>query len=325
MILLAFGTRAIANGSITIGDFIALLILVERLVFPTALLGFTITTFQRGEVSIDRLEAILQTQPKIQDSSEASPLSPVPTQGEIIANQLSYVYPGVDVPALNQVKFHIYPGEMVALVGPIGCGKSTLANALPRLLDIAPGQLFLDGQDIAQLPLADLRGAIAYVPQDSFLFSTTIENNIRYGAPLKEMLAVENAAKQARIHQEIINFPKKYQTVVGERGITLSGGQRQRTALARALLMNAPVLVLDDALSSVDNQTATDILQSLSQQKQKTVLFISHQLAAAAQTDRIFVMNHGEIQQVGTHATLVSQPGLYQSLWRQQELEEALH
>ena len=244
LVLLAYGTREIANGAITIGDFIALLILVERLVFPTALLGFTITTFQRGEVSIDRLEAILQTQPKIQDSSSASPLSPVPAQGEIIANQLSYVYPGLDVPALNQVKFHIAPGEMVALVGPIGCGKSTLANALPRLLDITPGQLFLDGQDIAQLPLADLRGAIAYVPQDSFLFSTTIENNIRYGDPLKEMLAVENAAKQARIHQEIINFPRQYQTIVGERGITLSGGQRQRAALARALLMNAPVLVL---------------------------------------------------------------------------------
>lgn len=322
LVLLALGTRAIAQGEILIGDFIALLILVERLVFPTALLGFTITAYQRGEVSVDRLETILQAQPQIQDPANALPLPPEAVQGEITARHLSYTYPGSSTPALKDVSFRIHAGETVAIVGPIGSGKSTLANVLPRLLDIPPGQLSLDGQDVTQLKLADLRRAIAYVPQDSFLFSTSIQNNICYGDPLNESSEVEQAAKQAQIHQEITTFPQQYATIVGERGITLSGGQRQRTALARALLVDAPVLILDDALSSVDNQTAMQILSSLSSKKQKTVLFISHQLSAAAQADRIFVMERGEIVQVGTHKELLAVPGLYQSLWKYQQLEE---
>jgi ATP-binding cassette subfamily B protein len=321
-VLLALGTRAIAGGEIAIGDFIALLILVERLVFPTALLGFTITTYQRGEVSVDRLETVLQAQPQIQDVPGALSLPLKRVRGEITARHLSYRYPDSTTPALKDVSFSIQAGEMVAIVGAIGSGKSTLANALPRLLDIPAGQLFLDGQDVTQLKLADLRRAIAYVPQDSFLFSTSIQNNIRYGDPLNESSEVEYAAKQGQIHQEIITFPQQYSTVVGERGITLSGGQRQRTALARALLVDAPVLVLDDALSSVDNQTATQILSNLSSNKQKTILFISHQLSAAAQADRIFVMDRGEIIQVGTHEALLAVPGLYQSLWKYQQIEE---
>jgi len=175
------------------------------------------------------------------------------------------------------------------------------------------------------LQLKDLRRAIAYVPQDSFLFSTTIKNNIRYGEPLSETAEIEYAAKQAQIHSEIVNFPQQYETLVGERGITLSGGQRQRAALARALLVDAPVLILDDALSSVDNQTATQILSNLSTERQrKTVIFISHQLSAAATADRIFVMDRGEIVQSGTHEELVQQPGLYQSLWQQHQLKEVL-
>ena len=185
--------------------------------------------------------------------------------------------------------------------------------------------MFLDGKDITQLRLVDLRGAIAYVPQESFLFSTTIKNNIRYGNPLAEQPEIEEAAKQAQMHSEILNFPQQYKTVVGERGITLSGGQRQRMALARALLIDAPVLILDDALSSVDNQTATDILKNLATGTQrKTVIFISHQMSAAATADRIFVMDSGAIIQTGTHGELVQEKGLYQSLWNQQKLEELL-
>jgi ATP-binding cassette subfamily B protein len=210
-------------------------------------------------------------------------------------------------------------------VGSIGSGKSTLANALPRLLDIAPEQVFLDGYDITKLRLKDLRGAIAYVPQESFLFSTTIKNNIRYGDPVAEQDQVESAAKQSQIHPEILNFPQQYKTIVGERGITLSGGQRQRTALARAILTDAPVLILDDSLSSVDNQTATEILNNLKAGTQrKTVLFITHQLSAAALADRILVMDQGRISQTGTHAELLAQPGLYQKLWEQHKLEEIL-
>ncbi|MBW4443925.1 MAG: ABC transporter ATP-binding protein/permease [Plectolyngbya sp. WJT66-NPBG17] len=325
LILLWFGGDSIARGEITVGDFIALLIFVERLAFPTALLGFTITAYQRGEVSIDRIEAILSVEPKIQDSADAIPLPLAQVRGKLSAENLTFHYPGMSQPALDQISFAIAPGESVAIVGAIGSGKSTLANALPRLLDIAPNQLFLDGYDITDLRLQDLRGAIAYVPQESFLFSTTIRNNIRYGKPLAEQDEVELAAKIAQIHGEVLNFPQHYDTIVGERGITLSGGQRQRTALARALLVDSPILILDDALSSVDNQTATRILKNLSEGTvRKTVVFISHQLSAAAMADRIFVMEQGRIVQMGTHGELIDQSGLYRSLWDQNKLEEAL-
>ncbi|MGF1536180.1 MAG: ABC transporter ATP-binding protein [Elainellaceae cyanobacterium] len=323
LVVLSLGAGAIANGALSVGDFVALLLYVERLVFPTALLGFTITAYQRGEVSIARVQEILSVKPKIYTGQNAQELSQV--QGQIEAQQLTYHYAGAAQPALDQITFSIAPGETVAIVGPIGSGKSTLANAVPYLLDIDAGQLFVDGHDITTLKLEDLRTAIAYVPQDSFLFSTTIRNNIRYGDPIAEQPEVELAAKQAQIHGEILNFPKQYDTLVGERGITLSGGQRQRTALARALLVDAPILILDDALSSVDSRTASAILSNLSGgTAQKTVIFISHQMSAAATADRIFVMDNGRIVQSGAHDTLLHQPGLYQQLWDQHKLEEVL-
>ena len=329
LVVLRFGVSAINEGVITVGDFVALLLYVGQLAFPAALLGFTITAYQRGEVSVDRIEAILSVKPKILDRPDAIALSRSQVKGELTAQNLTFAFPvasgSISKPALQQVNFTIQPQETVALVGSIGSGKSTLANALPRLLDIAPGQLFLDGYDITQVRLSDLRGAIAYVPQDSFLFSTTIKNNIRYGDPGAEEALVMQAAKQAQIHSEILNFPHQYETIVGERGITLSGGQRQRTALARALLVDAPILILDDALSSVDNQTATQILRNLSEgTHRKTVLFISHQLSAAASADRIFVMDQGAIVQAGTHAMLLGQAGMYKTLWNQHQLEEVL-
>ena len=329
LILLWFGGGAIANGTISVGDFIALLLLVGQLAFPTALLGFTITAYQRGEVSIDRVESILTVEPKIKDQPDAIRLSLDQVKGRLTARDLLYIYPTSEpekaVPALNHINFEITPGETVAIVGAIGSGKSTLANALPRLLDIAPGQLLLDGYDITSLRIEDLRSAIAYVPQESFLFSTSIKNNIRYGKVHAELSEVELAAKQAQIHDEILNFPQHYDTLVGERGITLSGGQRQRTALARALLVDSPILILDDALSSVDNQTATQILRNLSEGTQrKTVVFISHQLSAAAAADRIFVMDQVQIMQSGTHGQLLEKDGLYRTLWNQNKLEEAL-
>ncbi|NER78173.1 MAG: ABC transporter ATP-binding protein [Leptolyngbya sp. SIO1D8] len=323
--ILATGAGEIADGALSVGDFVAMVLYVERLVFPTALLGFTITAYQRGEVSIDRVEAILASQPQIADLPAIQPLPKDSVRGRLDARNLIYAYPKSATPALKGVNFTVQPGETVAIVGPIGAGKSTLANALPRLLNIAPGQLFLDGRDITKIPLADLRKAIAYVPQESFLFSTTMQNNIRYGDPLAELMEVEYAAKQAQIATEIRNFPKQYQTIVGERGITLSGGQRQRSALARALMIDAPVIVLDDALSSVDNQTATHILQNLKTGTQsQTVIFISHQMGAAAMSDRILVMDQGRIVQMGNHTQLVAKPGLYQQLWEQHKLEEVL-
>jgi ATP-binding cassette, subfamily B, multidrug efflux pump len=326
LIIIWLGTEKIAAGTLSVGDFVALLIYVERLVFPTALLGFTITAYQRGEVSIDRVDTIFTAKPKIKTEFGAINLEMSQVKGELAARNLSYTYQGAKKPALQDLNFTISAGETVAIVGAIGSGKSTLANALPRLLDIQPGQLFLDGVDITQIKLDDLRNAIAYVPQDSFLFSTTIQNNIRYGDPLAEYEEVESAAKTAQIHGEIQNFSQKYTTIVGERGITLSGGQRQRTALARAMIVDASVLILDDALSSVDNQTATAILNNLSGGvNRKTVVFITHQLSAAAATDRIFVMDQGRIVQIGTHIQLLQQQGLYRTLWSQHQVEELLH
>ncbi len=325
LLLLWLGTSAIARGEITIGDLVALIIFVERLVFPTALLGFTITAYQRGEVSVDRIETVLQAQPKIKDKNFVQSIAISEVKGKITARNLTYTYPGAKQPALDSVSFTVQPGETVAIVGSIGAGKSTIAKAIPRLLDIQPGQLLLDDIDITDWQLSQLRRAIACVPQESFLFSTTVKNNIRYGEPFAEQFQVELAAKEAQIHEEIINFPKKYETLVGERGITLSGGQRQRIALARALLIDAPILILDDALSSVDNQTATQILNNLSTEiAKKTVIFISHQLSAAATADRILVIERGKIVQTGTHAELIKQKGLYQSLWQQHQLKAAL-
>ncbi|BAQ60412.1 ATP-binding protein of ABC transporter [Geminocystis sp. NIES-3708] len=324
LILLWFGTADIEKGLITVGDFIALIIYVERLVFPTALLGFTITTYQRGEVSIDRVESITQVESKIQNNQTSVNLPVEKVKGEIKAVNLHFTYPNNNHPVLDNLNFTINSGETVAIVGSIGSGKSTLANSIPRLLEIESGQLFLDGIDITNINLTDLRQAIAYVPQDSFLFSTTIKNNIAYSDPVGDIIDVEYAAKQAQIHPEIITFPQKYDTLVGERGISLSGGQRQRSSLARALFADAPILILDDALSSVDNQTATKILENLKQEKGKTVIFITHQLSAAQNADRILVMEAGKIIQSGTHEELFYQEGLYKSLWQQHQLEEIL-
>ena len=324
--MLTFGSRAIADGSISVGDFVALLLYVEKLIFPTAILGFTITAYQRGVVSLGRIEAILSEQAAIADHAHTNAQNTVAIQGTITAKNLTVRYPETQTNALDQVSLQIHPGEMVAIVGPVGSGKTTLANCLPRLLDVKSNQLWIDDQDITNIPLSELRSAIAYVPQDSFLFSASIKNNIRYADPVASLPQVQTSAQAARIHEEILNFPKQYETPVGERGITLSGGQRQRSSLARALMTDAPILILDDALASVDNQTATFILEQLTHQEpKKTVIFISHQLSAAAIADQILVMDQGAIVQSGTHDELLENPGLYQKLWSQQQIEARLN
>jgi len=325
LFLLGIGSRGLDGGNISNGDFVALIIYAQRLVFPIALLGFTITAYQRGAVSVDRVEAIFAAKPKIKDNPAAMSLPREAVRGHLEAKELSYTYPGAKALALQGVNFTIQPGEVVAIVGSIGAGKSTLANCLPRLLCVGEGQVFLDGYDITKIKLSDLRRAIAYVPQDSFLFSMTVGDNIAYGEPDTESSLIESSAKVSQIHPEIENFPRKYETIVGERGITLSGGQRQRTSLARALLVDAPVLILDDALSSVDNRTATEILSNLSSGVEgKTVIFITHQLSAAAQADRLLVMDEGKIVQSGSHEELLQTEGLYRVLWKQHKLEEVL-
>ena len=323
LLLIAFGSGQIENGRLTIGGLVALILFVERLVFPTALLGFTLNTFQTGQVSLERVEALLSRRPEIVSPSQPRPPAQ-PARGAIEAHGLTVRYSGASRDALVELDFKIQPGELVAVVGPVGCGKTTLARALGRMVEVPAGTLFLDGVDVRDLALADLRREVALVPQEGFLFTASLADNLRYGDPDAAMEQVELAARQARLEGDIKGFPDGYDTLVGERGITLSGGQRQRTALGRALLLEAPLLVLDDALASVDNTTAAEILRSIRQQRQRTVLMISHQLSAAAACDRILVLDDGRLVQQGHHLQLVHEPGLYRRLWEREQASERL-
>ncbi len=333
LLLLALGSGQLESGRLSIGDLVALILFVERLVFPTALLGFTLNTFQTGQVSLERVEELLQRRPLI--VSSASPTPPTkPGRGAVEARGLTVRYPNAPRPALVDVSFELHPGELVAVVGPVGCGKTTLARALGRMVEVDPGQLWLDGVDITSLDLAELRGQVGLVPQEGYLFTASLADNLRYGEPDAPFERVEAAARQARLEGDIKGFPDGYQTLVGERGITLSGGQRQRTALGRALLVRTPLLVLDDALASVDNTTAAEILRTIRSEQAnaqsneqglgRTVLMISHQLSAAAACDRVLVLEEGRLVQQGRHSELVAERGTYRRLWDREQATEQL-
>jgi ATP-binding cassette subfamily B protein len=320
LLLLALGSGQLERGSLSIGDLVALVLYVERLVFPTAILGFTLNTFQTGQVSLERVEALLNRRPLITSTTKPQ-RAPEPAQGAVQAVGLTVRYPDGQRPALDNLHFSLAPGELVAVVGPVGCGKTTLARALGRLVQVPEGQLFFDGVDITALDLGSLRSRVALVPQEGYLFTCSLADNLRYGNPEASRGQVERAAREARLEGDIRGFPDGYDTLVGERGITLSGGQRQRTALGRALLVDAPLLVLDDALASVDNNTAAAILRSVREQERRTVLMISHQLSAAAACDRILVMEEGRLVQQGHHRDLVAVAGPYRRLWEREQAE----
>ena len=263
------------------------------------------------------VEEIFQNNPIIVDGKNSKYLKKK-LRGLLEAKELTIRYPGSKFNSLNGLSFKIFPGELIAIVGPVGCGKTTLAKSLGRTIEIPDGQLFLDEIDVKTIKLEDLRKNIAIVPQEAFLFTSTISENLRFGEPKASKKLVKDSATKAGMIDDINNFPQKFKTIVGERGITLSGGQRQRTALGRALIVNSPIVVLDDALASVDNKTAARIIDEMRAINNKTVIMISHQLSVAATCDRVLVMDKGRIVQEGNHKDLVKVKGLYKKLWERE-------
>jgi ATP-binding cassette subfamily B multidrug efflux pump len=342
VIVLWLGGREVLLGKISVGDFVAFNTYMVQLTWPVIALGWVINIFQRGTASLVRINEILSQQPEITDEAAltldtshngATSVPPVhPTadaeiQGEIEFRNLSFAYNGTSV--LKEINLRIPAGSSLAIVGPTGSGKTTLVNLIPRIYDAEPGAVLIDGRPIRQFPLDSLRRHIGFVPQETFLFSDTIRENIAFGIAQEDGEArlddIKAAAEAANIAQDIESFPEGYNTTVGERGITLSGGQKQRTAIARALLRSPRILILDDALSSVDTHTEDKILNHLREiMRGRTTIFISHRVSTVRNADAIAVLHQGRIVEIGTHDQLIARNGYYTDLYNKQLLEEEL-
>jgi ATP-binding cassette subfamily B protein len=362
MLVLWLGSREVINGRISLGQFVAFNAWLTMLAWPMIAFGWVTNMLQRGMASWKRMLEVLDAEPAIRDESpetasvkaanaEASAGSAPRIRGEIEFRDLVFAYDGT--PVLSHVSARIPAGQTVALVGVTGSGKSTLISLLARLHDPPPGTVFIDGVDVRDMPLSELRGAIGFVPQEPFLFSDTLADNIAFGLdairaeqgaepPPRDgnpssppptsprgdhdrLRRILDAAAIARLDKDVADFPKGYDTMVGERGITLSGGQKQRTALARAVAIDPRILVLDDALSAVDTYTEEEILSRLREvMRQRTSIIVSHRISTVRDADQILVLDDGRIIERGTHDELIRRNGSYAELHRKQLLEEEL-
>ncbi len=328
-ITLLVGGHEVISHRISIGDFVAFNTYMVMLTWPVIALGWVVNLWQRGTASVIRIDELLSDEPAI-DNAEADSSVPadLKLRGDIEFRDLSFSYSGSDSgrsEVLHSLSLKIPAGSSLAIVGPTGSGKSTLVNLIPRLHDAAPGSVLIDDRPIREYPLEVLRANIGFVPQETFLFSQTIRGNIAFGAPLASDEEVLQAAEAAHIRREFEEFPAGLATTVGERGITLSGGQKQRTAIARAVIRNPRILILDDALSSVDTYTEEQILGELQRvMKGRTTLFISHRISTVRHADQIAVLVGGRIMELGTHDELIARNGYYADLFQKQLLEEEL-
>ena len=317
------GGIEVAAGSMTVGQLMEFVLYVQMLTWPMIAIGWVFILLQQGDASMGRIQEILDQKPTIADSPDDTPLETA--KGAIEFRNLTFTYRGADRPALTDINLHIPAGRTLALVGPAGAGKSTLVRLIARLYEVSEGRLFIDGRDVTGISLRDLRRSIAFVPQETFLFSDSIAANIKYGTPDAAMATVKGAAEAAQISADVEHLPRDYKQMLGERGINLSGGQKQRMAIARAVIRNAPILILDDALSSVDTHTEERILQHLrGLMKQRTSIIISHRLSSIQDADRIVVLEDGVITQTGSHKELMQQAGFYSETYRQQQIEDSL-
>jgi len=324
VLVLWIGGREVLLDRMSVGEFVAFNTYIVMLTWPIIALGWVINIFQRGTASMGRINEILVARPEITDAAVAPDLKSVKSIGGAIEfRDLTFSYDGV--PVLKNINLEIPAGSSLAIVGPTGSGKTTLVSLLPRIYDAPPGALLLDGRPIRQYPLEAVRQNIGFVPQETFLFSDTILENIAFGVAEASDEQIRAAAEAANIAADIEGFPDQYQTLVGERGITLSGGQKQRTAIARAIIRDPRILVLDDALSSVDTYTEEKILNHLRQVMQgRTTIFISHRVSTVRNADKIAVLHQGRIVELGTHDELLARDGYYTELYNKQLLEEEL-
>lgn len=327
LVTLIYGGYLAIVGEITLGRFVAFHQYVNMLVWPMIACGDAISTFAQGGASIKRVQAVMEQQPEVWDGQLVPNLPKAESSltGQITFSHLTYTHKGAPEPDLRDICLEVPAGTTLAVIGRTGSGKSTLVNLMLHLYNTEQGMILLDGRDINAIPLKSLRRQIAYVPQDNFLFSDTLKANIAFGVEGQDMEQIVAATTAACIHDSIMEFPEGYETVVGERGVTLSGGQKQRSSIARALMKDAPILILDDALSAVDTDTEEQLLRNLRENRQgKTTILIAHRISTIQHADVILVLEEGRAAEVGNHAQLMELKGIYYEMFEKQQLEAAM-